>query len=166
MLVNRVSQGRNRYPSSSNVLNPCVHGSLIVSRCRLTSNKGFLTQFYPDSSRTFKGECTRGDFFFREEKRLVKDREKKKRERENGRESRSYASWETNRIRYAITLLRTDRRPRGDSFLPIYICFFFFFSCIKDGFPLFLFPRAIGGNLGDLCFVFFFFFSYDWSLFI
>lgn len=97
---------------------------------------------------------------------------KKERERENGRESRSYASWETNRIGYAITLLRTDRRPRGDSFFAdiyIYICFFFFFffSCIKDRFPLFSFLRAIGGNLGDLCFVlFFFFFSCDWSRFI
>lgn len=44
----------------------------------------------------------------------------------------------------------------------IYICFFFFFffSCIKDRFPLFSFLRAIGGNLGDLCFVLFFFFSF------
>lgn len=91
---------------------------------------------------------------------------KKERERENGRESRSYASWETNRIGYAITLLRTDRRPRGDSFFAdIYIfvsSFFFFFSCIKDRFPLFSFLQAIGGNLGDLCFVLFFFFLFLW----
>lgn len=46
----------------------------------------------------------------------------------------------------------------------IYICFFFFFffSCIKDRFPLFSFLRAIGGNLGDLCFVLFFFFLFLW----
>lgn len=46
----------------------------------------------------------------------------------------------------------------------IYICFFFFFffSCIKDRFPLFSFLRAIGGNLGNLCFVLFFFFLFLW----
>lgn len=66
---------------------------------------------------------------------------KKERERENGRESRSYASWETNRIGYAITLLRTDRRPRGDSFFAdIYIfvsSFFFFFHASRIDSPFF-----------------------------
>lgn len=164
MLVNRVSQGRNRYPSSSNVLNPCVHGSLIVSRCRLTSNKGFLTQFYPDSSRTFKGECTRGDFFFREEKRLVKDREKKgKRKREwkrialvrvLGDESHQVCN------NFVADRSTTERRL---FFADIYLFLFFFFMH-QGWIPPFFIPASNWRQSWRSLFCFFF--SYDWSRFI
>lgn len=98
---------------------------------------------------------------------------KKERERENGRESRSYASWETNRIGYAITLLRTDRRPRGDSFFAdiyIYICFFFFFfffHASRIDSPFFHSCKQLEAILAIfVLFCFFFFFSCDWSRFI
>ena len=96
---------------------------------------------------------------------------KKERERENGRESRSYASWETNRIGYAITLLRTDRRPRGDSFFAdIYIfvsSFFFFFHASRIDSPFFHSCEQLEAILAIfVLFCFFFFFSCDWSRFI
>lgn len=58
----------------------------------------------------------------------------------------------------------TERRLFFCRYIYIYLflLFFFFFSCIKDRFPLFSFLQAIGGNLGDLCFVLFFFFLFLW----
>lgn len=89
---------------------------------------------------------------------------KKERERENGRESRSYASWETNRIGYAITLLRTDRRPRGDSFFAdIYIfvsSFFFFFFMHQGSIPPFFIPASNWRQSWRSLFCFVFFFSF------
>lgn len=123
----------------------------------MTSNKGFLTQFYPDSSRTFKGECTRGDFFFREEKRLVKDREKKgKRKREwkrialvrvLGDESHQVCN------NFVADRSTTERRL---FFADIYLFLFFFFHASRMDSPFFYSREQLEAILA--IFVLFFFF--------
>lgn len=124
----------------------------------MTSNKGFLTQFYPDSSRTFKGECTRGDFFFREEKRLVKDREKKgKRKREwkrialvrvLGDESHQVCN------NFVADRSTTERRL---FFADIYLFLFFFFMH-QGWIPPFFIPASNWRQSWRSLFCFFFFF--------